>query len=89
MTGNEEWLSTKDAAERIGVTPRTLYRFIDEGDLPAYKFGRVSRARADELHRPGQIQEHAVVIEAEIGQILGEVGKVVPDADLQMIAEVT
>ncbi len=40
-----EWLSTPAAAERIGVTPRTLYRFIDEGQLPAFKFGRVIRLK--------------------------------------------
>ena len=27
----------------LGVNLRTLYRFIDAGDLPAYKFGRVIR----------------------------------------------
>ena len=37
------WLSTKEAAERLGVTLRSLYRFIDEGGLVAYKFGRVIR----------------------------------------------
>ena len=37
------WLSTKAAAERLGVTPRTLYRFIDESQLPGYRFGRVIR----------------------------------------------
>ncbi len=37
------WLSTGDAARRLGITSRTLYRFIDEGDLPAYRFGRVIR----------------------------------------------
>ena len=47
MTANEEiiWLSTKAAARRLGITPRTLYRFIDEGDLPAYRFGRVIRLK--------------------------------------------
>lgn len=33
----------------LGITPRTLYRFIDEGQLPAYKFGRVIRLRRSEL----------------------------------------
>jgi excisionase family DNA binding protein len=37
------WLSTQEAARRLGVTPRTLYRFVDEGLLPAYKMGRVFR----------------------------------------------
>jgi len=37
------WFSTKEAARRLGITPRTLYRFIDSGDLPAYRMGRVIR----------------------------------------------
>lgn len=48
MTGNVEWLSTADAAAALGITPRTLYRFIDQDGLPAYRFGRVIRIkRAD------------------------------------------
>jgi excisionase family DNA binding protein len=43
------WLSTADAAHRLGITPRTLYRFIDEGQLPAYRFGRVIRLKANEV----------------------------------------
>jgi excisionase family DNA binding protein len=43
------WLSTQDAARRLGVTPRTLYRFIDEGQLPAYRFGRVIRLQRNEV----------------------------------------
>lgn len=39
------WLSTADAANRLGITPRTLYRFIDEGQLIAYRFGRVIRLK--------------------------------------------
>jgi excisionase family DNA binding protein len=40
-----EWLSTPAAAERLGITARTLYRFIDEGQLPAFRFGRVIRLK--------------------------------------------
>jgi len=43
------WMSTRAAASYLGVTLRTLYRFIDEGDLPAYRFGRVIRLRQDEV----------------------------------------
>ena len=43
----KEWLSSKEAASRIGITQRTLYRFIDEGQIPAYRIGRVIR-----LQRP-------------------------------------
>ena len=45
MTESINWLSTKEASERLGVTLRSLYRFIDEGDLVAYKFGRVIRVQ--------------------------------------------
>jgi excisionase family DNA binding protein len=37
------WMSTQEAANRLGVTTRTLYRFVDEGLIPAYKMGRVFR----------------------------------------------
>lgn len=43
------WLSTGDAAARLGVSLRTLYKFIDEGALPAYKFGRVIRLQEHEV----------------------------------------
>ena len=48
-TDETEWLSTQEAARRLGITPRTLYRFIDHGELPAYRFGRVIRLRAHEV----------------------------------------
>lgn len=44
-----EWLSTAGAADRLGITTRTLYRFIDEGQLPAFKFGRVIRLKRDDV----------------------------------------
>jgi excisionase family DNA binding protein len=44
-----EWLSTREAARRLGITTRTLYRLIDEGQLPAYKFGRVIRLQRREV----------------------------------------
>ena len=43
------WLSTQAAAKRLGVTPRTLYRFIDLGELPAYRLGRVIRLKTAEV----------------------------------------
>lgn len=51
MTTQSEikWMSTAEAAGYLGITPRTLYRFIDEGQLPAYRFGRVIRLKANEV----------------------------------------
>lgn len=45
------WMSTKEASERLGVTLRTLYRFVDEGQLVAYKFGRVIRLKESDVDR--------------------------------------
>ena len=58
------WMSTGEAARRLGVTVRTLYRLIDEGELPAYKFGRVIRLQEREVDafidrsriEPGRLQ---------------------------------
>jgi excisionase family DNA binding protein len=44
-----KWIGTPEACARLGVTLRTLYRFIDEGQLPAYKMGRVIRLQASDV----------------------------------------
>lgn len=49
MAEDVHWLTTKVAAERLGVTLRSLYRFIDDGALVAYKFGRVIRLKEGDV----------------------------------------
>ena len=49
MTDEIRWMGTAEAARRMGITARTLYKFIDEGQVPAYKFGRVIRLKEDEV----------------------------------------
>ena len=44
-----DWLSSREAASRLGLTTRTLYRLIDVGELPAYRFGRVIRLKGYDL----------------------------------------
>lgn len=51
MSEQIRWMSTKEAAEHLGVTLRSLYRFIDEGSLAAYRFGRVIRLKAGDVER--------------------------------------
>lgn len=49
MSDEMNWLSSAAAARRLGITPRTLYRFIDEGDIQAYRFGRVIRLKQHDV----------------------------------------
>ncbi len=51
MSEQIRWMSTRDAAEYLGVTLRSLYRFIDEGALTAYKFGRVIRLKEQDVEK--------------------------------------
>lgn len=91
MTGEIKWIGTPEACARLGVTLRTLYRFIDEGQLPAYKMGRVIRLQAHEVDefisrtriQPGTLEHlypdpraRGLGPEAEDGAFAGEV----PDA---------
>lgn len=45
QTEEIDWLSSGEAARRLGIATRTLYRLIDDGQVPAYRFGRVIRLR--------------------------------------------
>ena len=51
MSDQIVWLSTKECCSRLGVTVRTLYRFIDEGQLVAYQMGRVIRVQEPDLEK--------------------------------------
>jgi excisionase family DNA binding protein len=44
------WLGTPEAADRLGITQRTLYRLIDEGQVPAFRLGRVFRVKEADLN---------------------------------------
>jgi excisionase family DNA binding protein len=49
MSADTSWLGTPEAAERLGITQRTLYRLIDDGQIPAYRMGRVFRVKESDL----------------------------------------
>ena len=42
-------MSTKAASEFLSVNLGTGYRLVDEGELPAYKFGRVILMKAVDI----------------------------------------
>jgi excisionase family DNA binding protein len=53
------WLSTTEAGRRLGVTPRTVYSFINDGSLPGYRIGRkiqVLAADVDEFIEQARIE---------------------------------
>jgi excisionase family DNA binding protein len=39
------WIGTPVACSMLAITARELYRLVDEGRIPAYRFGRVIRLR--------------------------------------------
>ena len=72
---NTQWLSSAEAAELLGLGTRTLYRFIDEGRLPAYRFGRVIRLQRSDVEsfvsscriEPGSLEHlHPELLATEI-----------------------
>lgn len=65
--GEPQWMSVQTAACELEVTTRTIYRFINDGKLTAYRIGRVYRIRrsdfvdflADATVQPGDL-DHLV-----------------------------
>jgi excisionase family DNA binding protein len=48
--GLTTFLTTEEVLECLKVTPRTVYRLIKSGDLPAVRIGRQWRFRRADLH---------------------------------------
>ncbi len=65
------WLSTREAAGQLGITTRTLYRLIDSGQLPAYKFGRVIRLKESEVET---FVEAARIVPGELEHLYADSG---------------
>lgn len=49
MSDQQEYMSTKEAGEFLGVHPRTVWRWVDEDTLTGYRIGRVLRVRKQEI----------------------------------------
>lgn len=45
----EKLLTPSEVAKRLGVTLRTVQRWIAEGELPSYKLGKVRRVSEKQL----------------------------------------
>jgi len=46
---SREWLKPVDVGRILGIPTRDVYRLIDEGSLPAYRFGRTVRLLATDV----------------------------------------
>ena len=49
MAAEERLYSLEEVAERLGVSERTVRRWVKAGDLPAYKPGREYRIKPADL----------------------------------------
>jgi excisionase family DNA binding protein len=55
------WLTCDATAARLGITRRVLLRYLDIGDIPAYRIGRLVRVRADDV-------DHFVRVRSTMGR---------------------
>lgn len=46
-----EFYTARELADKLRVNIMTIYRYIDKGDLKAYKFGKEFRIEHDEFNR--------------------------------------
>ena len=62
------------------------HQFPGDSQIPAWPlFSKATR----KSHRPDEVQEYASVIVLQIGQVVGEVGEVIANADLQVLSNMT
>ncbi len=48
---DRRWLRVADVAQTLSVSPRLVYKMIDNGDLPAVQLGRAVRIPMDALRQ--------------------------------------
>jgi len=58
LADQDEWLTISEAAERLKVSRRMLYRYMNAGELPYYQVGssgrrRIKKADLEALLVPG------------------------------------
>lgn len=44
-------LTVAQVAEKLNVTPKTVTRWIEQGKLPAMKFGKIYRIEAEDFNK--------------------------------------
>ena len=46
---SDRWVSVTDAAEHLGISRDTIYRWIEAKGLPAYRVGRHWKLKLEEV----------------------------------------
>jgi excisionase family DNA binding protein len=46
----KEFLSIKELSELLGIKPKTLYSWVENGKIPAYKFNGALRFKTTEIN---------------------------------------
>ena len=66
-TTGTAWMSVQSAADELELTPRTIYRLINDGRLAAFRFGRVYRIRRSDL---SEFLERAMVRPGDLDHLV-------------------
>lgn len=51
MAKTRDVLTVKDIAEYLNLHPMTVYKYVKEGNIPAFKIGATWRIRRDSIKR--------------------------------------
>ena len=51
MAKSKEVLTVKDVAEYLDVHPMTIYKYVQDGKIPAFKVGASWRVRKDSIQK--------------------------------------
>jgi len=46
---DKKWLNVEDIAAELGINKMTVYRMLEAGTIPAYRFGRLYRVKPEDL----------------------------------------
>ena len=49
MTAEERWVGVDDVATHLGVAKDSVYRWIEQRELPAHRVGRLFRFKLSEI----------------------------------------
>jgi len=58
VTKTKQVMTVKEIAEYMGVHPMTIYKYVQDGEIPAFKIGASWRIRRDSIKKWMDENEH-------------------------------